>query len=84
MVAFLGLLLVAVVGASVVAIGGLVYYFRVLQPKLEQAAKPTPPAKRDPLAVVVEQLQELAVLRDKGILTTKEFSAKKSQLLEKL
>ena len=68
-------------------IGMSIYYVRVRHPELLAAskpAKPAPTAKKDPLAVVVEQLHELAVLRDKGILTPKEFAAKKSQLLERI
>lgn len=87
MVVVLGLLLIAVLGVGIAGIGLSIYYVRVRHPELLTAskpAKPAPTAKKDPLAVVVEQLHELAVLRDKGILTPKEFAAKKSQLLERI
>lgn len=45
-------------------------------PPPEAAAAPPPPA--DPLAA---QLQQLAALRDQGILTEEEFAAKKAQVL---
>jgi putative oligomerization/nucleic acid binding protein len=82
-----GLLLMAVLGVGIVGIGLSIYYVRARHPELltpGKPLKPAPPAKKDALAVVVEQLQELATLRDKGILTSKEFAAKKSQLLERI
>jgi hypothetical protein len=88
MAVVLGLLLIAVLGVGIVGIGMSIYYVRVRHPELltpsKPAKAPAPVVKKDPLAVVVEQLQELAVLRDKGILTSKEFAAKKSQLLERI
>jgi hypothetical protein len=86
MLVLLGLLLAAVVSVGVVGVAGLLYYYRVLRPKLLEAAAvaPAPSVEADPLSVVVAQLQELAVLRDKGILTTKEFASKKTQLLERI
>lgn len=87
MALLLGLFLIAVLGVGVVGIGLSIYYVRVRHPELltpGKPAKPAPPAKKDALGVVVEQLQELAALRDKGILTSKEFAAKKSQLLERI
>ena len=36
------------------------------------------------LATFVEQLQELARLRDQGLLTTREFTAKKTELLDRI
>ena len=87
MAVVLGLLLVTVLGVGIVGIGISIYYVRVRHPELLTPGKPAkaaPPVKKDPLAVVVEQLHELAVLRDKGILTPKEFAAKKSQLLERI
>jgi putative oligomerization/nucleic acid binding protein len=41
-------------------------------------------AQADALTTFVEQLQELARLRDQGILTSKEFTSKKTQLLERI
>ena len=38
---------------------------------------PPPPAQKDP----VEQIKQLAGLRDQGILTEEEFTAKKAQIL---
>jgi len=79
-----------------VAIG--YYYMRVVQPQLEVAkrAEPSEDAETQPqaqaeaathadaLTTFVEQLQELARLRDQGILTSKEFTSKKTQLLERI
>lgn len=44
----------------------------------QQQYAPSPPAAEDP---TVAQLQELAGLRDQGILTEEEFAAKKRQIL---
>jgi uncharacterized membrane protein YdbT with pleckstrin-like domain len=43
-----------------------------------------PPAAAAPAASLAEQLQQLADLRDRGVLTTAEFEAKKAQLLERM
>jgi uncharacterized membrane protein YdbT with pleckstrin-like domain len=42
------------------------------------------PAAAAPAASLPEQLQQLADLRDRGVLTTAEFEAKKAQLLERM
>ncbi|MDO4483643.1 MAG: SHOCT domain-containing protein [Clostridia bacterium] len=44
------------------------------------AKEPAASAENDPIAVI----ERLAILRDKGIITEKEFSAKKTELLKKL
>ena len=45
-------------------------------PPAPETAAPAPAASSD-----VEQLQQLAALRDQGILTDEEFAAKKQQIL---
>ena len=51
----------------------------------QQAAAPTPaqaaPAPSAPSDTTVEQIKQLAELRDQGILTEEEFSSKKKKLL---
>ena len=42
------------------------------------------PATAAPTASLADQLQQLADLRDRGVLTTAEFEAKKAQLLERM
>jgi uncharacterized membrane protein YdbT with pleckstrin-like domain len=42
------------------------------------------PATAAPAASLADQLQQLADLRDRGVLTTAEFEAKKAQLLERM
>ena len=49
-------------------------------PAAPAAAAPRPP----PALSLAEQLQQLADLRDRGVLTTAEFEAKKAQLLERM
>jgi hypothetical protein len=46
-----------------------------------QYAAPPPPAPAPASALPVEQLKELAGLRDQGILTEEEFAAQKAKLL---
>ncbi|HUI48753.1 MAG TPA: PH domain-containing protein [Acidimicrobiia bacterium] len=46
------------------------------------AAPPSAPARAEP--TVPEQLQQLADLRDRGVITQAEFDAKKAQLLERM
>jgi Short C-terminal domain len=80
------LLFCALVGLALVLAGAGVYYLRVLKPRLD-AVPDEPPAnveERDALATFVEQLQELARLRDQGLLTSREFTSKKSELLERI
>ena len=67
------------------------YYVRVLRPQLGPRPESSPaaaPASEGPapdaLATFVEQLQELARLRDQGLLTSKEFTSKKTELLERI
>jgi hypothetical protein len=55
-------------------------------PSLEQAPQAAPPPIEEAAAapaggLPVEQLQQLASLRDQGILTEEEFAAKKQKLL---
>ena len=51
----------------------------------QQAAAPAPaqaaPAPSAPSDTIVEQIKQLAELRDQGILTEEEFSSKKKKLL---
>jgi len=47
-------------------------------------AAPAPAAAPGPGLSLPEQLQQLADLRDRGVLTTAEFEAKKAQLLERM
>jgi hypothetical protein len=47
-------------------------------------APPSEVPATDALATFVEQLQELARLRDQGLLTSKEFTSKKTELLERI
>jgi len=89
---FLFLALMAL-GLTLVGVG--YYYVRVLRPQL--ARVPAPPSEptaapatadatttADSLASFVEQLQELARLRDQGLLTSREFTAKKTELLQRI
>jgi uncharacterized membrane protein YdbT with pleckstrin-like domain len=48
------------------------------------AAPPAAAAPARPAATVPEQIQQLADLRDRGLLTAEEFEAKKAQLLERM
>lgn len=50
------------------------------QQDAEQAA-PQPPVAQVPADDMTSQLQQLAALRDQGILTPEEFDAKKKQIL---
>jgi hypothetical protein len=81
------LLFFAVVGLTLALVGAGAYYLRVLRPRLQdpETEAGSPAAEEsDPLATFVEQLQELARLRDQGILTSREFTTKKSELLERI
>lgn len=75
----------AVVAGTAQAVGGRVA--RRQQQRYAQEAAPAPaapsPAAAAPAATDpdVAQLQQLAVLRDQGILTEEEFAAKKAQVL---
>ena len=70
--------------ASLIGVG--LYYWRVVRPQLEQvtAAPPDEVPATEALATFVEQLQELARLRDQGLLTNREFTAKKTDLLDRI
>jgi hypothetical protein len=46
-----------------------------------EAAAPEPAAPADDLNAQLEQVKQLAALKDQGILTEEEFSAKKAQIL---
>ena len=82
----------ALVTLSAALLGAGYYYVRVLRPQLgsREAAPPVTDAPTsevpatDALATFVEQLQELARLRDQGLLTSKEFTSKKTELLERI
>jgi len=91
------LLFLALLGCGVVLAAAGYYYLRVLRPQLDtgpESARPKqkkaePPAPKaseasGSLATFVEQVQELARLREQGILTSREFAAKKSELLERI
>jgi hypothetical protein len=81
-------LLCAVFTLALALAGAALYYLRVLRPRLDAPAPPAPEAHAVPegetLARFVEQLQELARLRDQGILTSKEFTSKKTELLDRI
>jgi cytochrome c-type biogenesis protein CcmH/NrfG len=81
------LLFLAVVALALAVAGVALYYVRVLRPRLE-ASGATPAHNvvhdSDTLANLVEQLHELARLRDQGILTSREFTSKKTELLERI
>jgi hypothetical protein len=47
----------------------------------EQAAPPAPPATAGPTPEDIEQLKQLAALKDQGILTEEEFAAQKAKIL---
>ncbi|GAB1640714.1 SHOCT domain-containing protein [Krasilnikovia sp. MM14-A1259] len=47
----------------------------------QAAPPPPPPAAADPQANVIDQLKQLAALRDQGVLTDDEFNAQKAKLL---
>jgi hypothetical protein len=89
MAVFAALLFLALIVCGVALAGAVVYYVRVLRPRLDAAPTP-PPApgpvreETDVLAAIVEQLNALARLRDQGVLTSKEFSSKKRELLERI
>ena len=52
---------------------------------LDRRSPPRPPRRRaGPAPTVPEQLQQLADLRDRGVITAEEFEAKKAQLLERM
>ena len=78
---------VALVGVCLACAGMVVYFLKVVRPQLTAATSTTDEGRtmqRDALATVIEHLNELASLRDKGILTSREFSSKKSELLERI
>jgi hypothetical protein len=81
------LLFVLVLGLTVALVLAGVYYVRVVRPQLVGRATPTPPGvtePSDPIAAVVDELNALARLRDQGVLTSREFSSKKRELLERI
>ena len=51
------------------------------QQAYEQQAPPPPPAPAPATQSVVEQLKELAALKEQGILTEEEFAAQKAKIL---
>jgi hypothetical protein len=88
MVVVAALLFVLVVGLTGALAGAGVYYVRVLRPRLAASTAPTPEAERrvehDPVAAVVDELNALARLRDQGVLTAREFTSKKGELLQRI
>lgn len=48
----------------------------------QYAQQPAPPPPPAPARDVVEQLKDLAELRDQGVLTDAEFSAQKAKILD--
>ncbi|QNE48499.1 SHOCT domain-containing protein [Glaciihabitans sp. INWT7] len=55
--------------------------YDVVAPAVPAAAQPAPPTVQPEIH---DQLQKLASLRDSGILTDEEFTAKKAELLARL
>ena len=55
--------------------------FRQQQAMAAQQAPPPPPAAAPPPADLVTQLQQLAALKDQGILTQEEFDVQKARIL---
>jgi hypothetical protein len=51
------------------------------QPQQQQYAPPPPPPPAAPAADPVQQLKELAELKNQGILTEEEFAAQKAKIL---
>ena len=81
------LLFLFVLGLTAALVLAGVYYVRVLRPQLVERTAPTPPEVKepaDPIAAVVDELNALARLRDQGVLTSREFSSKKRELLERI
>jgi Short C-terminal domain len=81
------LLFLAVTALGLTLVGAGFYYVRVLRPRLEALSAPTfaiEAEENDTLDRFVAQLQELARLRDQGILTAREFTSKKTELLERI
>ena len=87
-------LFLALMALGLTLVGAGYYYVRVLRPQLANGpATPSAPTAApattdetttDSLATFVEQLQELARLRDQGLLTSREFTAKKTELLQRI
>jgi hypothetical protein len=83
-------LVFALVACGLALGGAVLYYVRVLRPRLDAPRDdptPSPEPVRDDtdvVATIVEQLNALARLRDQGVLTSREFSSKKRELLERI
>jgi len=78
----------AVIAGTAQAVGGRVAHrqqMRYAQEAASEPAPPAPPAPSQPAPAAtdptVAQLQQLAALRDQGVLTEQEFAAKKAQVL---
>ena len=87
MVVIAALLFVLVVGLAAALAGATVYYVRVLRPRLaapSAMSEAQPRVERDPVDAVVEELNVLARLREQGVLTAREFSTKKGELLQRI
>jgi hypothetical protein len=81
------LLFLVVVGLTIALVAAGLYYVRVVRPRLDARTAPTQPGPTDttdPVAAVVEELNALARLRDQGVLTAREFSSKKGELLQRI
>jgi hypothetical protein len=80
-------LFLAVIGLGLVLVGVALYYVQVLRPQLV-LREPEPSSKdeheAETLTAIVEQLNALARLRDQRILTSREFTSKKTELLERI
>lgn len=51
------------------------------QPQQQAAPEPAPAASGAPTSNMIEQLQQLAALKDQGILTDEEFAQQKARIL---
>jgi cytochrome c-type biogenesis protein CcmH/NrfG len=81
------LLFVALIGLVLALAGVGIFYALVLRPRFAAAVEAANAAAvddKETLAQIIEQLNALARLRDQGILTAREFSTKKSEMLERI
>jgi Short C-terminal domain len=70
--------------ARTAVVGGATYYAAKHGPRArqdEQLAPTAPPPSPAPAVDPIEQLKELAELRERGILTEEEFAAEKRKVL---
>jgi hypothetical protein len=71
--------LVAVVLSFVLATLVVMHFMRMQQAAAEPGPEPSDPSET--LARVVAEIEQLAALRERGVLTEKEFAAGKAKLL---